>query len=326
MMGYSYGDTEGPIMCFNNAKNYQLGWYDGMQRDVLPMDNPWDGRLYGVADYAGLVASDATDDGDVVIKVQGNSVDYYVGFNRETGINSGTKEAGNQVTIQSRTGTGYGESELVAKLTAGNQYTIPDFGGSGKNVYIRVDTIDTSASPAFAEVTIYQEGNGGCTSDDDCDDGIGCTTNTCLSSGVCEFNDSTCPVANLFMYLLTDNYPAETSWSIVDNCNNNAIVMSGAGYTTRNTQYTTSAIVTPSQYTLVIDDAWGDGICCSYGSGKSLLAVFSSISCVPFLTALSHPHVGFTINRRLQGSTRRSRSRHRWRVRSVRYQDLGYMC
>ena len=27
MMGFSYGDDDLPAMCFNAAKNYQLGWY-----------------------------------------------------------------------------------------------------------------------------------------------------------------------------------------------------------------------------------------------------------------------------------------------------------
>ncbi len=29
--GYSYENDEGPVMCFNGPKTYQLGWYCNMQ-------------------------------------------------------------------------------------------------------------------------------------------------------------------------------------------------------------------------------------------------------------------------------------------------------
>eukprot|EP00961_Rhodomonas_salina_P133701 1799036-Rhodomonas_salina.1 len=33
-MGFSYSSDNTPEMCFNNAKNYQLGWYTGCYADI----------------------------------------------------------------------------------------------------------------------------------------------------------------------------------------------------------------------------------------------------------------------------------------------------
>ena len=70
------------------------------------------------------------------------------------------------------------------------------------------------------------------------------------------------------MELLTDRYPAETSWKIIDNCNGDSVVMSGGNYQTPFTTFEDSASLPPSQYTLEINDAYGDGICCGQGSGS----------------------------------------------------------
>ena len=143
-------------MCFNNAKNWQLGWYTDRRATVTPLvSSSWTGNLVGVAQY------NSTLDGQfVILKVEGGtSLDYYVGFNRATGINSGTVEARNQVTIQSRAlGTGYATSTLVAKLSADGTYSISNFGGSGDEVVIKVLSIDITSSTGFATVQVYKVG------------------------------------------------------------------------------------------------------------------------------------------------------------------------
>jgi len=68
--------------------------------------------------------------------------------------------------------------------------------------------------------------------------------------------------------LLTDKYPAETSWTIVDNCNNDAEVMAGSGYTQQFHTFSDSAYLLPSKYTLEIKDTYGDGVCCGQGNGS----------------------------------------------------------
>merc|ERR1711862_916042 len=102
------------------------------------------GRLIGLADYSTLDASS----GDVVmVKIKGYSVDYYISFNRKTGINKGTYEGGNQVLVHSRAGDGYTVSYLLAKLSAQKSYTI-----EGETT-ITVNSIGLT-NPGYAEVSI----------------------------------------------------------------------------------------------------------------------------------------------------------------------------
>ena len=134
-MGFSYSQDEGPRMCFNNAKNWQLGWYVDRRETGTSLSSSWIGDLVvGLTEY-GIIPSNS--DQVVILKVEGDDVDYYVGFNRHVGINSGTREGGNQVTIESRSvGTGYATSSLVAKLSADASYVISDF--VGETVIIEV--------------------------------------------------------------------------------------------------------------------------------------------------------------------------------------------
>ena len=73
---------------------------------------------------------------------------------------------------------------------------------------------------------------------------------------------------NLTLTITLDNYPEETSWSVTSG---GSTVASGS-YSTANADGST---VTESingladgDYTFTINDAYGDGICCSYGSGS----------------------------------------------------------
>ena len=138
-MGYSYSQDEGPNMCFNGAKNWQLGWYAPKSIEIT---GPFNGKIYGIADYSSDEAS------NVLILIRGAQKDWYVSFNRKIGINSGAKEYGNQVLVHSRPkGFGYGESTLEAKLSAGQLF-------QGAPLDIAVTSIDTSSDPGFALVDI----------------------------------------------------------------------------------------------------------------------------------------------------------------------------
>ncbi len=105
-------------MCFNGAKSWQSGWYADKEvtvnsAAVSGTSSCFDGNMFGIVDYPTATT--------VLLKVQDdvNSVDYYVNFNAKKGINSGTREGGNHVTITSKTQAvrdTYSESELVAKL------------------------------------------------------------------------------------------------------------------------------------------------------------------------------------------------------------------
>jgi hypothetical protein len=91
MMGYSYGSDDGPVMCFNGVKNWQLEWFT--DRHVL-INAPfnWSGDLYGIADYGSTSISDK-----MIVRLASSSgtEDIYVSYNKKAGVNVGTPEGGN---------------------------------------------------------------------------------------------------------------------------------------------------------------------------------------------------------------------------------------
>lgn len=265
MMGHSFQAQARPRMCFNPAKSWQLNWYQDKHTVVHPMETSfWEGELLGFSDYTNPAAPNGA---SVILKIEGHNREYFVGFNRRSGINAENQEidAANKVTVHS-VKDNLGESELEAKLGIGETFEIPNFGGDEQSVLVQVEFIDLSSTPATARVSVdYLK----CTSDLDCDDGSSCTTNTCnLSTGTCVHAPNDMCAGFMEMILLTDKYPSETSWNIVDNCNNDEVVMSGGNYAEQSKNYATSANVKESKYTLTINDAYGDGMCCGQGSGS----------------------------------------------------------
>jgi hypothetical protein len=71
----------------------------------------------------------------------------------------------------------------------------------------------------------------------------------------------------LTVEVLTDSYPGETSWTLRNECTGDN-VWSSSGYTSANTLFTDSKCLPNGEYTFTINDSFGDGICCSYGSGS----------------------------------------------------------
>merc|ERR1712157_559482 len=72
---------------------------------------------------------------------------------------------------------------------------------------------------------------------------------------------------NVDVVITTDNYPAETTWTIKDSSNTE--LDSGGPYTTKSTeQEISTTCLSTGTYTFEILDSYGDGICCSYGSGS----------------------------------------------------------
>ena len=141
MLGFSYGSESGPKMCFNAAKNYQLGWYSDKTKVITPgaaTDSCFSGDLHGTAFYENAAAQ------TVGIKVNnsGSSTDVYIMFNAATGIQSGTQEGGNTVMVVTAgaEGTGYAESTLTAKLSPSTTgYALPGFTNTVLYVDSRVD-------------------------------------------------------------------------------------------------------------------------------------------------------------------------------------------
>ena len=81
-----------------------------------------------------------------------------------------------------------------------------------------------------------------------------------IDDGSCIFGGSGVTVA-----ILTDNYPGETTWSLTDV--SGTVVASGGPYATQAVEEVTQVCVAPGCYTFTINDSYGDGICCAYGTG-----------------------------------------------------------
>merc|ERR1711877_84705 len=162
MMGYSYDIDDGPKMCFNAAKNYQLGWYERQKGSFFPLSNKnkvVDFVLNGVSEYK---TSGNTEGKLVTLRIgDGGTSDYYVGFNDAYGANSGTIEGRNQVLIFYKATGGpdnYGESDRVAALGVGRSYTIANFGGEEFDVTIELKSITNGGRDANIEISTV--GNG----------------------------------------------------------------------------------------------------------------------------------------------------------------------
>ncbi|WP_425392145.1 S8 family serine peptidase [Ekhidna sp.] len=67
--------------------------------------------------------------------------------------------------------------------------------------------------------------------------------------------------------IVLDNYPEETSWSIRDG---GTVIASGGTYGSQPDGSTVQEVISLAAgcYDFVINDSYGDGICCSYGSGS----------------------------------------------------------
>lgn len=257
LMGFSYAADDAPVQCFNNAKHWQLGWYADKHVIVNPLEeNTWEGDLVSFVDY-----DTADNSKDVILKIEGHNKDFFIGFNRRSGINRGNAEidARDKVTIQSVGSGTNDESNLEAKLDIGETFLISHFGGTDSEVFVKVENIDFNANPPYAKISVRKPM---CSSNIDCDDNSSCTTDTCnTETGMCVHTPNDKCGGFMEMVLLTDQYPNETKWRIVDNCKNNEIVMSGEGYKEKFTTYEEKGDVSPSQYTFEIEDTYGGKFC-----------------------------------------------------------------
>ncbi|MBK6985860.1 MAG: hypothetical protein IPH32_14410 [Bacteroidetes bacterium] len=79
---------------------------------------------------------------------------------------------------------------------------------------------------------------------------------------------SQCPVGSIEVkvVLTTDNYAAETTWQLKDKFG--VVLMSNGVLTNSTTTTSTICVTSTGCLTFVINDSFGDGICCNYGAGS----------------------------------------------------------
>ena len=231
MMGYSYRSDDTPEMCFNPAKNYQLGWYNDKVVDIdvetLGFE-PVEYKLNGIVDYNSPEAN-----GYIVVKVG----DFYIGYNKATDFNKGVREGSNMVLVNEKLGTPQSstKSKLKAKLRAGDPTVmeISDF------VQVKAKYKLLDGKDAVIELSLEGE------------------------PIVCEGEYD----AELDVTLTTDNYPDEISWMILDSYGKS--IFTSEPYNSIGTYTSTvEGLCRGLTYYFVIDDAYGDGICCKWGNGS----------------------------------------------------------
>jgi len=71
---------------------------------------------------------------------------------------------------------------------------------------------------------------------------------------------------NLKVVLVTDRFASETSWKVTNE--DGTVVMSNGVLLNERTYTTTQCLSPDCGYTFLIEDSFGDGICCGYGFGS----------------------------------------------------------
>jgi hypothetical protein len=142
----SYRQRGGPLMCFDGFKLYILGWYSDKTAIVDPSaGGRWNGILTAFVDYDSNAAT------TVLIKVG----PAHLLFNKKKGMNAGTGEKGDLVTVS------YGQearsqSWILGGLGAGQTLTV-------EGAVIEVCSMGKTQGTDYAEVSIYTTSQGsGC--------------------------------------------------------------------------------------------------------------------------------------------------------------------
>eukprot|EP00536_Pseudo-nitzschia_multiseries_P010548 jgi/Psemu1/26265/gm1.26265_g len=256
MMGYSYNDDDGPMMCFNAAKNYQIGWYDLQKQSIDPLSGP-DSKTFiftGVGDYK----TDGSNKAKLItLRIEqygyNNGIDYYIGYNRQSGPNTGTQSAADKIVIFKKYGQPdlYGSSTRVADLSVGEKYVIENFKDTIYDVHITFLYVSDN-DKRYALVSVSREG--------------GFPTESPTTS--C----GTATNGRMKIELKTDSYGFETTWTVREQTSLGLVVQSDRQYE-GNMIYSFpnnggSVCLDPGVcYQFQIQDTFGDGICCSQGDG-----------------------------------------------------------
>lgn len=98
---------------------------------------------------------------------------------------------------------------------------------------------------------------------------ISAASNTEEATTLDDSQSGDCYVSAVTLELTLDNYPSETGWTLTDGSGNT--VASGSGYSNKGATITENFDLADGDYTFTITDSYGDGICCSYGSGSYTL-------------------------------------------------------
>jgi hypothetical protein len=228
-------------------------WYDDeafLELDPST-DLPRSVKMMGIGEYS----LQPTPLRPVALKISATSaVPMYVGFNSDKGANAQNDEADNEATLVQKAGHRYGPSWLRAHLEEGEGH---DYEG----VLVEATCIDATITPSVACVCVRREDEAcpPCV----CDDGGAPTSPPTASS-------PPTPLCTSFVTVdvLTDSYPGETAWTLVDKCSGDLVGSAAEdSYASANASHSDAFCHPSSEFEFTITDAYGDGNCCGYGQG-----------------------------------------------------------
>eukprot|EP00536_Pseudo-nitzschia_multiseries_P008026 jgi/Psemu1/287523/fgenesh1_pg.196_\ len=242
MMGFSWKLDDGPKMCYNPAKSYQLGWYDDKVLTINPLSLIYrQFTMNGISDYT---LYPDTKDTLVVLRLTQTytATDYYIGYNRKSGVNSGTAEDADMITISRKDDVpgAYASSLKLAKLDIGESYVIEKFNGQRDVMIQFLGRKLENATISIVDVDSYA-----------------------IESGPPP------PCTNYTIEVVTDNFPGDNSWYMTEADDFGTFISKSVAFTEKLTPYeTTVCLKYSTRYHFFISDKYGDGICCKQGIGS----------------------------------------------------------
>ncbi|KAL3919639.1 MAG: hypothetical protein SGILL_003655, partial [Bacillariaceae sp.] len=176
----------------------------------------------------------------VVLRLEqiNSSTDYFVGYNRASGINVDTRESANRVHIVRREGNplAYGQSWKVATVSEGNEYEFTDFDG----LLVKVKFLSVNGADAEVEIEVINP--------------------------IPTISPAPTPWCREWLFqMTTDGFPGDISWVLNDDQGTNWA--SGGDYESGGTAYESDECLPAGCYEFVLTDSYGDGLCCQYGEG-----------------------------------------------------------
>jgi len=175
-MGDTVNKVNGPLKCFNPANSYKLGWYPEQVSSHDPLKTTASYQqfyLNGIVDYDKGKSNNANNNSNsnsntkqrlVVLRLIQSSLenDYYIGYNRKTGMNSGT-ERGNQILIvqkqASPDATAFTKQHGDLR-SPGDMFTISNYNNiSGQSIYIQFESISDDRKDVIIGVSTTKPTN-----------------------------------------------------------------------------------------------------------------------------------------------------------------------
>jgi len=263
LMGSSPAKIDGPDMCFNSVKSWQLSWYIDTQLIINAEDiSVGVYTLVSFAQYS-AIAREAT---YTIIKIAetADKFDYFLSFVIQEGITADNKEGKNKVLVTKRAASSeYEDSYLLVRLGEDEEY-IAKMLKNGKYAAIQVKSVTLSTTPKSASVRLSKYLR--CKSNVHCNDYDSCTTDECTEydrygEGVCVHHPIECNLcgSKIDITTTTNEYPDHYSWKL-ENINNNVVVMSNINGQLDSSTYSESKCLAFGEYKILFSYSYTENM------------------------------------------------------------------